>query len=282
MFLVYDKQMNLIPFPDGVKPLDIFISSISKERVSDNIEGVHGSINKGFIYSERSIELELLLRACDTQDYRLVRDAVYAMFSKGDEKYIAEEYQPGKRYLITVDEQFIPERIPNNQRFANAKVNCRPANLPFSESAGTTQDIQKNGVSSDGVLWGAGMGLISDDSDESLKYTHESPLFRIYNAGDESIHPFMQDLKITVSNVVGSTAFFELKNKTNDTVFKTNEAVTNAQKIVLDGPNVTSNGLQYLRKTNKGFIELEPGWNDFSVSGATNAKIEFDFRFYYL
>lgn len=278
MFLVYDKQMNLIPFPDGVKPLDIFISSISKERISEKIEGIHGSINKGFTYSERNIELELLLKAYDTRDYRLTRDSVYAMFSKGDVLYVSEEYQPGKRYLITVDEQFIPERIPENQRFANAKISCNIANLPFGESVGKSLDLQQKSANYD--LWGPEMKLIPDS--DSYLFTSEKNSFRIYNAGDVPVHPFMQELKITISNVVGSNSFLELKNKTNGTVFKVNESVTNAQKVVLDGPNITSNGLQYLRKTNKGFIELDPGWNEFVISGATSAKVEFDFRFYYM
>lgn len=278
MFLVYDKRMNQISFPDGVKPLDIFISSISKERVSEKIEGVHGVINKGFTYNERNIELELILKAYDTRDYRLLRDAVYTMFSKGDELYISEEYQRGKRYLVTIDEQFIPERIPENQRFANAKISCRMAELPFSESIGTTLDLQQNSLNYD--LWGAEMNLISDN--DSYIFTHEKNSFRIYNAGDESVHPFIQDLKITISNVKGSTAYLELKNNTNGSKFKVNEGVTSSQTIILNGPNITSNGLQFLRKTNREFITLEPGWNEFSVSGATSAKVSFDFRFYYV
>ena len=277
MFRIYDKNKNVVPFPDGVEPLDIFISSISKNRVSNKLEGASGSIDYGSTYDTRSVELELLLKSHDTQDYRLLRDAVYAMFQKTDTLYVAEIYEPGKLYKITVDEQFIPDRVPNNRRYADAQINCTMVELPFSESVGTTQDIQRNGINANGELWGFGMGLIADD--DSLLYTHSSRAFRIFNAGNVPIHPYEQDLKITISNVVGSTSYLELKNTTNGSTFRVNEGVASSQNIVLDGSNITSNGLQYLRKTNKGCIELDVGWNSFTVTGA---KVEFDFRYYYL
>lgn len=279
MFLVYDKNMNPIPFPDGVKPLDIFISSISKTRNSETIEGRNGRVNKGFTYDTRDVQLKLLLKANDTKDYRLLRNAVYEMFRKGDELYVSEEYEKGKRYLITVDAQYIPERYNNNQTHAEATVTAHISELPFAESIGTTQDIQANGIDSEDGLWSFGMGLIDDP--DSLIYTHTGNVFKIYNAGDIPIHPFEQNFKITITNITGSNSYFELKNLTNNTVFHVNEAVSSDKKIVIDGPNVTNNGLAFLRITTKDFIELVPGWNEFRITGATSAKVEFDFRFYY-
>lgn len=110
---------------------------------------------------------------------------------------------------------------------------------------------------------------------------YDKTSFLVYNAGNVAIHPFQQDLKITISQVVGSTNSFELKNNTNGTTFKVNEAVSDSQTIILDGANITSNGLQFLRKTNKQYIELSPSWNEFTILGADKATIEFGFPFYY-
>src|SRR5699024_7551183 len=105
------------------------------------LEGSDVLINYGSSFNEREIKLEMLLKAYDTQDYRLLRDAVYAMFQTSDTLYVVEEYEPGKRYHIAVDESFIPERIQNNQRYANATINCSMVGIPFAESIGTTMDI---------------------------------------------------------------------------------------------------------------------------------------------
>ena len=279
IFILHDENMDKIDLPKGVIPLDVFISSIGKERELESIEGKSGVIDYGFLYKERNIELKLLLKAKDTRDYRLIRDEVYDTLDRI--YYVSEEYQPGKIYRVSVDTSYIPERYSNNnQRFAEAEVNCTVVGLPFSESIGTTKDIDKNGINSEAELWGYGMGLIADD--DSLIYTHTKNNFMIYNAGNVPVHPFEQQLKITIDDVRGSSKEFQLRNKTNGTTFKVNEGVKGNQEIVLDGANITSNGLAYLRKTNKQYIVLEKGWNEFEVNGATSARISFDFKFYYL
>src|SRR5690625_4446284 len=135
---MYDLEMNQINFPEGFIPLDIFISSIDKERLTNKSEGSNRKINHGSIYNERDIQLSILLKAHDTQDYRLLRDATYALFNKHDTFYVVEIYQPGKRNLVSVDSKYIPERIPGNQRYANGEITCTKLDVPFAESIGTT------------------------------------------------------------------------------------------------------------------------------------------------
>ena len=397
---MYDLNMNQIEYPEGFIPLDIFISSIDKERVMDKVEGSNRKINYGSSFNERDVELSILLKAHDTQDYRLLRDATYALFNKYDTFYLVEEYQKGKRYLVSVDEKYIPDRM--TRRHATATINCSLNDLPFAESIGTSADIdnpeliplipdlweqgyinnatgghvsnsttlrtkdyyplkpnteyslqtsgnyeivlvqfdinknalgtsnsiyagkdfglvdfkshknaqfyrtyfrrlndpaeeletdmignqlkaslikKNSGINSNDELWGFGMGLIADD--DSLIYTHTGTSFKIFNPGIE-IHPFEQDIVIEISDIVGSTSYFQLENLTTNDIFRVNESVNNNQLIKLDGPNITSNNLQFLRKTNRKCITLAPGWNDFRVKGATSAKVSFDTRFYYL
>src|SRR5699024_5502758 len=99
IFILYDEEMSKIDFPKGVIPLDIFISSIGKERELESIEGKGGFIDYGYVYKERDIELKLLLKAKDTQDYRLIRDEVYDTLDRI--YYVSEKYQPGKVYHVT-------------------------------------------------------------------------------------------------------------------------------------------------------------------------------------
>ena len=274
MFILYDNEMNKLDFPDGVKPLDIFISSINKERETSRVEGSHLKRDNGFVYGERDIELDLWMKAHDTEDYRLLRDKVYALFDRVG--YISEEYQKGKRYKVNVDDQYIPERIEGTRMFAEAKIVCTTDGLPFAESIGTTALIDKNGVSANDALWGYGMGLISID--EGQQYTHTSSTFRIYNAGNVPIHPFQQDLKIEISGVTGKN--FEMRNVTTGDVFKVTDNLKSSDVVVLDGHEIKINGLQALRKTNRKYISLAPGWNEFRLN--RTAKVIFDFRFYYL
>jgi len=152
VFILYDKDMNKLDFPSGVKPLDIFVSSLQKERTTQTVEGVHGVIDFGAEYRDREIRLTMLLKSFDTQDYRLQRDEVYNLLDQV--AYVSEKYQAGKRYNVRIDESYIPERFDNNQTFANAEVNCTTIGLPFAESFVTTQDIENDGINSGDEMWG--------------------------------------------------------------------------------------------------------------------------------
>jgi hypothetical protein len=269
--------MNKKEFPKGLRPLDIFISSIDKQRHVSNIEGVAGVIHNGSTPNGRIIEIAVGLISDDTKDYRLLRDEAFSFFAD-DYFYISESFQRGKRYKVSVVESFTPTRL--NQRMASMRFMLEMTDLPYAESIGTTQDIQQNGITADSELWGYGMGLLAEDN--SLVYTHNvsgGQQFAVYNAGNVAIHPFQQELNIKIHNVVGSTSFLELRNDTTGNTFRVNEGVSST--IMLDGPNITSNGLQFLRKTNKQFIQLAPGWNYFTLTGATSATVEYDFRFCY-
>src|SRR5699024_8626885 len=219
--------MNKIDYPKGITPLDIFVSSIEKERVTESLEGKSGSIDYGAIYKERPIELKFLLKANDTQSYRLLRDELYSAVD--DIEYVSETYQIGKRYKVKVDETYIPERYDNNQRFAEIEVNCITTDLPFAESVSTTQDIERNGLRYSDELWSYGMGLSYEDNTKD--YSHRQLNFSIFNAGNVSVHPFEQYLKIELENIGKG---YRLINETTGDKFEYLGRTTG--KFVLDGP----------------------------------------------
>ncbi|WP_313894674.1 phage tail domain-containing protein [Psychrobacillus sp.] len=284
MFIVYDENMNIKPFPQGVTPLDIFISSINRKRVKEETEGVHGYVDKGYTYDTRNINVILRSEANDTRDYRLLRDEVFSFFSEHDYLYISEEYQRGKRYKVTAVESFIPERI--NRRISSVGIAIEMADLPFAESIGTTQDIQLKGINADDELWGFGMGLI-DNEDMVYKFVNnQSP--RVFNAGNVRIHPFKQEFKLKLiaksdsMNNGNPVSRMRIYNRTTDEYFQVDDYVKSGDVIEIDGPVVKINGLNALHKTSKDWFTLAPGFNDFTIYYLTDFELTFDFRFYYL
>ena len=282
----------------GIIVKDFIVSSIPLNSVYGEIEGRHGTVDYGAIYGTRTITVPFVLRAHDLMDYPLLRDVLFDLVLDTESFYIREmrrakklsyafvdtneparmdetsnnQFVGGKRYLVRLQNTFDLEQI---EKDGEGELVFETTELPFAESISTTKDIQENGISNDYSLWGEGMGILSNK--ESFKYRHNTRNFRIYNAGNIPIHPFQQDLRITITNL--DATGFTLKNLTNGSEFKINEEVTSNQTIVIDGANVTSNGLAFLRATNKQFIELETGWNEFETTA--DATIEFDFRYYY-
>lgn len=275
---------------------DFNVGSVPVSGIYGTLEGRSGTVDYGADFGQRSISVPFFMKANDFADYPLLRDELFSLVVSRDPFYIREmrretygsingcgsdddgdRFVGGKRYKVRISGTF---DIDQRFRYGFGELSFETTDLPFAESIGTTQDIQSGGITTDPAIWGFGMGLIADD--ESLVYSHTGRSFRIYNAGNVGVHPFEQSLKITNSNVNGSSNSFELRNNTNGTSFKVTEGVTSAQTIIIDGANITSNGLQYLRKTNRRYIELDAGWNEFTIIGANSADVAFDFRFYYL
>ncbi len=286
----------------GIIVKDFVVSSIPLDPVYAKPEGSDRRVDYGATYDARTIKVPFEARAHDLHDYPLLRDFLFEKINDKEPFYIREmrrakklayafvdtneaprmmegtenRFIGGKRYLVRLQNTFDLDQMELD---GEGELIFETTELPFAESIGTTQDIQRDGVSANDELWGFGMGLIDDPA--SQKYTHTGTSFRVFNAGNVPIHPFEQSLKITISDVVGSNSFLQLRNNTNGTTFRVNDSLLNGKTIVVNGPAVTINSLQEFRKTNRKYIELDPGWNDFTLTGVFSAKVEFDFPFYY-
>ncbi len=271
----------------GITVQDFVVSSISVEGIYSEIEGRSGLLDYGAVMGSRTITVPFYYKAADLHDVPLLRDELYSLIISSKSFYIRElrrdiyqtgenKYIGGKRYLVRITGEF---DIEQTFKYGFGEMVFETTELPFAESIGTTQDIGGDGLLHSDELWGYGMGLMYGE--ELQSYTHESDNFYIYNAGNVGIHPFEQHLTIDISDVEGSVNGFELINKTTGDVFRVNEQVNSDARILLEGPNITRNGLQYLRKTNRKYITLAPGLNEFNIGKASKARVKFDFRFYY-
>lgn len=282
----------------GVEVRDFVVSSIEMDSSYTAIDGRSGQVDMSATYGSRTITIPVQYKSHDLHGVALDRDELFGLVSDIEPFYIREMrrlkehpgiilcddpndtrkykvndydnlFVGGKRYRVRLANAFSIEQI---QRYGFGELVFETTDLPFAESIGTTSDIDREGISYISAKWGFGMGLQSVD--ETLRYTHNTRSFRIYNAGNVDIHPFEQDLKITVDGV---SKGYELRNNTTDDTFKIMENMTG--NIEIDGATITNNGLQALRKTNKRYITLAPGWNVFTQNRAS--RVAFDFRFYY-
>ena len=172
MFKIYDLNMKELPFPEGVKPLDIFVSSVNKRRLTEEFEGRNGTLNYGYDYGERSVDLSLWLEAHDTIDYRLIRNELYAFFDTHDVFYIEETRVPSRVLKVTIDESYIPERI--NQTHSSVEISCRTLDSVFWESKYTTLELHDSGYSALVEKY----GLVDNIDDEKVKYRFEPEILR--------------------------------------------------------------------------------------------------------
>jgi len=257
----------------GIKTDNLIVTdlSIPSLNATPNFSGGEDGLMPYFIGHDigaREIEMSIEIISVDYLDYSLLKNILYSIFPINEPFYIVDKRVPGIRHKVVLNGSFIPER--HNPINGTAVIPLLSDKPHYAESTLTTLDINDKLEVDDSLSFG--MGLLTDD--ESHVYVHETETFRIYNAGNVPVHPFEQMLNITIE---GASENYTLKNLTTGDEFKYTDDVTGTLR--LQGPNITINNLQALRHTNKEFITLAPGWNEFEQNQP--CEISFDFRFYY-
>ena len=116
---------------------------------------------------------------------------------------------------------------------------------------------------------------------ENPVYQQTANNFRIYNPSDIAIDSYYQrhDLVLMIQFLGNS---YQITNNTNGTNYQYNRAIQSSDNLVLNGLSTTLNGNPASQNTNFGYIKLEKGWNDITVSGAISHTTTFSFPFIYI
>ena len=196
MFKIYDLNMKEITLPKGVMPLEIFVGSVSKNRVTEAVDGRVGVVDYGFNYTDRPVSLFLRIKAADAADFRLLRNEVFATFDVGSAFYVAEADVPSRVLKVVVDESYIPDRL--TEEYADFDINCRTLDSVFWETKYTTLELHDSGYSATAEKY----GLVDNINQDYLKYVYEPNLIdtQLYE------HPFEKGM---ISSATGENATSE-------------------------------------------------------------------------
>src|SRR5699024_3828970 len=156
--------MKEITLPKGVMPLEIFVGSVAKNRVTEEVDGRSGVVDYGFNYTDRPVSLFLRIKAADAADFRLLRNEVFATFDVGSAFYVAEVDVPSRVLRVVVDDSYIPDRL--TEEYADFDINCRTLDSVFWESKYTTLELHDSGYSATAEKY----GLVDNIDDEKVQY----------------------------------------------------------------------------------------------------------------
>ncbi|WP_373442524.1 phage tail domain-containing protein [Staphylococcus equorum] len=274
-FTLYDPNMNEIQFPVGVKPLDLFVSSIEKERKEQQIDGIPGVVDYGFNYKQRDASMTFWLRHFHGEhDYFLMKSEIDSMFDSHDYIYACHNALPSRVIKLTVDGSFEPERVAGSM-YANLEVEARITGLPFWRTKYTTQDIEKDGYSAIVEKYGMADGINVD----YLPYEFTTNEFSVWNGGNVTVDPrnMMLNIKLNYAKTEGN---LRIENLTTGEVFIYKDRIENYH-LILEGVKTKIGLYNQLRNTNRKFLSLVPGENKIKISNGTFDSIKIDCPFYF-
>ena len=274
MFKIYDLNMKEITLPKGVMPLEIFVGSVAKNRVTEEVDGRSGVVDYGFNYTDRPVSLFLRIKAADKIDFRLLRNEVFATFDVGSAFYVAEADVPSRVLKVVVDESYIPDRL--TEEYADFDINCRTLDSVFWESKYTTLELHDSGYSATAEKY----GLVDNIDDEKVQYRFTESDFTVYNAGNVTVEPESAFLEISVRNAV-ITNHLKIKNLTTNEEIIISDGFGQARHYEIFGMTIRRAGTNIFRDTNRKFISLIPGNNVFEITGASFDSVWMNFKYYY-
>ena len=273
-FTLYDPDMNQLEFPVGVKPLDFLVSSIEKERQTETVDGLPGSVDYSFNYRSRDASLTFWLRHYHGEyDYFLMRNELYAFLDSQPYFYVCHNALPTQVIKITIDGSYQPERIVGSM-YATLEVEVQIKGLPFFETIYTTQDIENEGFDAIAEQF----GLADSINIDYPNYAFKTNIFDVWNGGSVTINPRHMYLVMTVKNLK-TNGNFTIENTTTGEQFIYNEQVEN-QDLIRNGMKLNIGTYNQLRNSNRKPISLLPGLNSFKIKNGTFDEIQFDFKFY--
>lgn len=273
-FTLYDPNMNKVDYPVGVRPLDLLVSSIEKERKEQSIDGVPGVVDYGFNYKGREVKMNFMTEHYhDTFDHRLQRDEIYNLFDSYPFLYVSDDTVPSRVLKITIDGSFTPERY--GYWYSTFEVDARITGLPFWKTKYTTQEIESSGYSAITEKYGMADGINVD----YLPYKFTSNEFTVWNGGNVTVDPRNMYLKISLTNIT-TTGNLTIENITTGEKFIYKEVISK-KNLSIDGTKVLIGTANKLRDTNRKFISLAKGINKIKITNGTFDSVTVDSPFYF-
>lgn len=280
----------------SLEVLSFMSSGIKKRTGSEYSDGRPGRINYHSEEEYRTITLLVQSTAYDMQDVAHLRDAVNELFDgelmlremriksveveyesmgqrTGELQLETPEYVNGKQIKATMVNS--PE-IDDTMLVSTFTVEFETTELPYFETIYTTRELHDSGYSSTVEKY----GLVDNIDDEKVKYRFTENNFTVYNAGNVTVEPESMYISILFYYCSIPDGKMTVKNLTTGDVLEVNKT-TDRSHIRQDGMVFTIAGVNFFRDTNRKFISLAPGDNQFEITGATYDEARIDFKYYY-
>lgn len=264
-------NMSLTETIPGLQFVEWEIPSVSTSNDDLEISGRDGVIPGAINFAPFSLVLNFYYEGNDMEDLNLFSQTMKSIVHNREPYYIAHSDMPDYKYAVNKAE-IEWEVINHGDSTFKVTFNCYKG---YAESLYSTDDY--NLMSSN--FWQYENGLISDTD---VKYIHTTNNFKIYNASSDKINPLL-DHNLDIYMTVVAPNGFKMKNKTNKTEFNYLGKMKKEGTILLNKTYPYINKKRIGKDTDKGYLILDKGINDISITGdgLEIKKIKFDFNFIY-
>lgn len=252
----------------GVECTDFQRKSPTLNVEYQEFSGSNGSREVNSSFKAFEIEVKLYLEFKTMYDYQLKETELYSFLSDDNSYYIVTDREPGKRYLVR----------PSSISLEELGIRYATYSVAFNAFRGHSESLTSTLSEFDlADEWQFSQNL------ESADYEYEFGIsrFQVFNAGDFTIDPRENDLKITLKGEsLGNATIF---NRTTGErfIYYPPFSTNLGQTVTIDRVYPKLNGVNRGIDTSLGLITLAPGINEIEIQNVANVKSSWDFRYLY-
>lgn len=262
-----------------LKFLEVEEQSLSVNANTVEMNGIDGVLMGPSNFGPFNIVLNFSYLADDIKDYKLINQQLRNILFTKDAYYLWHSDAPGIKFAVYAEEISYEESMSLLKQFSVTFVVYKG----YSESYRDTRDIE---LLQEYSQFGQGL-----ETSDSLKYKHNTKVFKIFNGSSEAIDPVASKHKLIIQANMDAPNGFKIINKTTSkkissglvtNVFEYKKALKKSQTFLLNGVYPYVNNKRVGVDTNYGYITLAKGMNEIVIEGDGIENINIEFIFNYI
>lgn len=269
-----DDIMIVTPTGEQILASSIGIHTESFSPPSPNYSHTYTSISAHRVTAstaqlqQRTIPWVFDINSNDKYDQSLQRLEVFRLLGGTEDFYVIDMRLPFIRWPVHVDGGFSMSPYQGSNVISDDVT----VNLIVSEGYGETT------AASDQLDEIFAFGLLPSNDDYDYSFTNQTSC-KVYVAGVIPLNADEHPMLIKFHGDVATT--LSIKNATTNQTFSLTKPLNKNQELLIWGGVPAVDGVQVYGSSNHAYLDFVLGYNDLTISGATNFDVTFSTRFYY-
>ena len=249
--------------------LDHIEEDVEVNANTTEINGTDGVLMGPTTFGPFNLVLNFSFKGLDTKDLKLYKQKLRNILYQREPYYVWHSDAPGKKYAVYCDSN-------DNDDLTNSFATFEVTFVVFKGYSESLKDTRQFSLSSGDWQFEA-----VARADDSIKYTHTSDYFDIYNGSSDTIDPLLRH-KLQIQIKADAPEGITIRNLTTEDKFVYKKPLTPSKTLTIQGVHPLLDGNRVGIDTNWQWITLAPGYNTIKIEDDSIKSVETQWSFNFI
>ncbi|HIS17585.1 MAG TPA: phage tail family protein [Candidatus Coprovivens excrementavium] len=266
---LFNENFNINLTDSNLKFLYHVEEDVQVNANTTEINGTDGVIMGPTTFGPFNLVLNFSFLGLDTDDLKLYKQKLRNILYRREPYYVWHSDAPGKKYAVYCDSN-------DNEDLTSSLATFKVTFVVIKGYSESLKDTSEFSLSSGD--WQFESVALADDS---IKYTHNSDYFDIYNGSSDTIDPLLKH-KIQIKIIADAPEGITIRNLTTGDKFVYKKPLTPGKTLVIQGVHPLLDGNRVGIDTNWQWLTLAPGYNTIKIEDDSIRSIETQWSFNFI